>query len=413
MAEAPRVSWLGTLGWACYLACSWTWCIGMFLPVLLIRDYGVWGFVVFAVPNVVGAAAMGWVLQTPRSSVALVSRNRRMVRSFTLVTCVFHVVFVSWLLRHAGGAMLLSVAIVLGAFVAYEAWWVRGSTRRLLAGSAITWCVSAALIGALCMTSAPTTTVGSADGSAGLLFLAPVCVFGFALCPYLDGTFHRARISLGRASVAGFAAGFGILFLAMILGTVAYAPMFRADEDPMRLVAPDSIGAGLLMAHIALQSAFTIRVHGATLPPQFHTPSASARWGFAGGLMIAALHVLAGVTQSVEYHGLAISEVIYRIFMSFYGLVFPAYVWLCMIPTRDGHSGIEGPIGRRKLVVWAVAVVLAAPAYWMGFIERVEWWLTPGLAVVLAARLVLPGGAGFGRLQTETAGPRGSAATEA
>ena len=44
-------SWMNTLGWAAYLGMSWTWCIGMFLPVLLIRDYGIWGFVVFAVPT--------------------------------------------------------------------------------------------------------------------------------------------------------------------------------------------------------------------------------------------------------------------------------------------------------------------------------------------------------------------------
>src|SRR5690242_7362807 len=60
---AGRTSWLRVLGWGAYLACSWTWCISMFLPVLLVRDYGVWGFVVFAVPNVIGAGAMGWVLR--------------------------------------------------------------------------------------------------------------------------------------------------------------------------------------------------------------------------------------------------------------------------------------------------------------------------------------------------------------
>ncbi|HVU64170.1 MAG TPA: hypothetical protein VHC70_09350, partial [Phycisphaerales bacterium] len=84
-------------------------------------------------------------------------------------------------------------------------------------------------------------------------------------------------------------------------------------------------------------------------------------------------------------------EIIYRCFMSFYGLVFPAYVWLCMIPTRDGHSGIAGPRGRLKLAVLAGACLLAAPCYWMGFIERVEWWLAPGLGVVLLARLAVRG----------------------
>ena len=40
--------------WAFFLACSWTWCVGMFLPVLLVRNWGIWGWVVFAVPNVIG-----------------------------------------------------------------------------------------------------------------------------------------------------------------------------------------------------------------------------------------------------------------------------------------------------------------------------------------------------------------------
>ena len=44
----------GPIGWAAFLASSWTWCIGMFLPVLMIRDYGGWGWAVFALPNILG-----------------------------------------------------------------------------------------------------------------------------------------------------------------------------------------------------------------------------------------------------------------------------------------------------------------------------------------------------------------------
>jgi hypothetical protein len=83
---------------------------------------------------------------------------------------------------------------------------------------------------------------------------------------------------------------------------------------------------------------------------------------------------------------LTVGEIVYRCFMAFYGLVFPAYVWLCMIPTRDGHSGPS----RQKILVWAFAVGIAAPMFWMGFIERQTWWLAPGLAMVLVARLMLP-----------------------
>jgi hypothetical protein len=90
-------------------------------------------------------------------------------------------------------------------------------------------------------------------------------------------------------------------------------------------------------------------------------------------------------------------EVGYRVFMSFYGLLFPAYVWLCMIPSRAAgtgelHSGIDGPIGRRKLFVLLITVAIAAPMYWLGFIERQEVWLLPGLGVVLLSRAAVPGG---------------------
>ena len=34
------------LSWAVYLGVSWTWCIGMFLPVLIMRDYGIAGWLV-------------------------------------------------------------------------------------------------------------------------------------------------------------------------------------------------------------------------------------------------------------------------------------------------------------------------------------------------------------------------------
>ena len=39
------------LAWACFLGCSWTWVIGMFFPIMLLRDYGVAGWLVFLTPS--------------------------------------------------------------------------------------------------------------------------------------------------------------------------------------------------------------------------------------------------------------------------------------------------------------------------------------------------------------------------
>jgi len=82
---------------------------------------------------------------------------------------------------------------------------------------------------------------------------------------------------------------------------------------------------------------------------------------------------------------LAADEMVYRMFMGFYGLVFPAYVWLCMIPGR----GRVAPT-RRQLIVFTVAVLVALPMFWMGFIARQVVWLLPGVSVVLLARLFVP-----------------------
>jgi len=71
--------------------------------------------------------------------------------------------------------------------------------------------------------------------------------------------------------------------------------------------------------------------------------------------------------------------------MGFYGLVFPAYVWLCMIP---GRGRLEPT--RWQLLVFALAVLIALPMFWMGFIQRQLIWLLPGVAIVLLARVMIP-----------------------
>jgi hypothetical protein len=62
-------------------------------------------------------------------------------------------------------------------------------------------------------------------------------------------------------------------------------------------------------------------------------------------------------------------------------------MWLLAIPTADGHAGPGGLEGRRKLRVLVIAIALAAPCFWVGFIERETWWLAPGMMVLIVARL--------------------------
>ena len=219
----------------------------------------------------------------------------------------------------------------------------------------------------------------------GLLVLAPVCSFGFLLCPYLDTTFHRAVQEAPRPGSA-FLIGFGVLFLAMIVGTLVYAPW--SVNGP--LLSASTWWSAIVIGHLVPQPAFTMGVHQTEA-----SRGSGTRWWTGVSLPAAAVLLVfllrsadAGGSSwlnSIRASGLSIAEIVYRVFMSFYGLVFPAYVWLCMIPTPDGHHGPR----RDKLLVWAGAVGIAAPMFWMGFIERHTWWLGPGLLVVLLARLVV------------------------
>jgi predicted branched-subunit amino acid permease len=67
--------------------------------------------------------------------------------------------------------------------------------------------------------------------------------------------------------------------------------------------------------------------------------------------------------------------------MGFYGLVFPAYVWLCMMPAAGSRPT------RRMVGAFAVAVIAAVPFFFVGFVGDVPWALLPGLLIVLLMRL--------------------------
>lgn len=380
--EPPASPW-AIVGWALYLACSWTWCIGMFLPVLLIRDYGPWGFVAFAVPNVVGAAAMGWVLSGRHAPRRILERHGPAIRAFAIVTVAFQCFFLGLILNWSGFAQagtgvlaVLVLAALLTPAVARARWLALAIWLLSAACAALAW-----RSGAL---AAPPQSAPPID----LLWLSPVCVFGFALCPYLDPTFLHAAERLHDAGRrTAFALGFGVFFLAMILLTLAYG----GQADRLAQLAVQPVGPqGLIFLHIGAQLAFTILVHLRELR-RMRARRAMVIAGIAGAVVGLGAFALDWPRLTEYAPGPGSPELYYRCFMSFYGLVFPAYVWICMIPTPDGHAGLNGLRGRRKLLALCGAVGVAAPFYWMGFVMLQEFYLVPGLLVVLLARLAVRG----------------------
>ena len=340
-----------TVGWGLFCACSWTWCIGMFLPIILLREFGWPGFLVFAVPNVLGCAAFGYVLGNASRRADLLSRHQPATVLFSATVIGYHMFFAAFLAtmvaRGSSAPLAGALALPVGVYVVgyglsrlpARAWLPMAAV--LYAGSMVTF----ASVGA-----APLRAIqwsGSLTG-ADLACLAPVFVFGFLLSPYLDLTFHRAlRSSPSRHCFAVF----GIAFVPILLLTAAYRGGFT----------PAIIG------YIVAQSIFTVAAHFRELR--------AASWPHGRGPRWALLAIPAAAA------GLALlpgdGERTYLRLLGLYGLFFPAYVLAFMARRGSGAPRIRG------LLVYGGAMLAFAPALEAAFIHSITWPAVIPVAVMI------------------------------
>jgi len=358
-------------GWAVYLAMSWTWCIGMYLPVLIMRELGFGGVITFAVPNIVGAMAMGWALRDERQSRRIIGENRSAFIWYSLITIVFHAFFAAWIIRQIAGPQ--AGAALAGGFLLF--WiilhWRRGG--EFLAAS-LALVVSAGLMAwgfwrhELPYIAHPVQ--GASLSPINNLWLAPAWTLGFVCCPWLDLTFHTARRAMGRWEArAAFSAGFGIVFSAVLLLTVAYSGWLVVGFDRMRYPQLAIVLGGYLI----VQSCFTVALHAQQIARTREKTSMGRFLAFSALLVIA---VMLGMLSDARftYNGMPLGELIYRAFLGFYGLIFPAYVWMCMVRPRRSLASVVG------------VVLIAAPCYWLAFANEQMYFAVLGVAVVLSAK---------------------------
>jgi hypothetical protein len=270
-----------------------------------------------------------------------------------------------------------AVLITAGAAAVFYFYGRRGRRDLIAAGillviSLIAFVVAASRKGDFIVPPAP-------GGTLGLIYLAPVCIFGFLLCPYLDLTFLRARASTDAyTGIAAFTIGFGVLFLALIAFTFWYARLMtpgNVEHVPRAL-------AWIIGGHMMLQSAFTVALHTRALSEDRRAKNRELVISFFVALIIAFLIGAWGRQILPVYFGKG--ETVYRLFMAFYGLIFPAYVWLFVVPGRNTADISD----RHRWIVLAVAVFIASPMFWLGFIESRMGWLVPGIVVLLLSRVV-------------------------
>jgi hypothetical protein len=353
---------------------SWTWCIGMFLPVILLRSVGIGGLLAMAIPNILGAAAMGFVMRDPERSREWVKNHEPACINFSLVTIVFHIFFASFLIRRiAGPATGIGLGAALAGFWIMLQWNKGG--KFLAAGVAFLVTIAAMLWeihrGEIPYMAHPIPGAPTTLPPIGALWLFPALTFGFLLTPYLDLTFHDARQSTTAAEGrAAFAIGFCIFFALMLTITTAYSGWLTGRFD-RRLHSQLAI---LLSAHLIVHTALVITFHGEQLITRARRIRPQ-QYLFFGIAVITA--VLIGVPNPKNLNlGLSLGELIYLCFLGFYALIFPAYIY------------VRGKNPRGTAFPWIMTLLLSAPLYALAFFGQNLIWFLPGTAVALATKYI-------------------------
>ncbi len=361
----------------------------MVFPVLLLRDYGPWGWVVFAVPNVLGAAAMGTVLWKPGWSAYIVEKHLAMGLRFSEVTIAYHGFVLGWLMMRQWGFWMAGTAIGATLIIASRVRSDRsaGLVAVVVAGASALWLVYGYIIapedvwvGVFRETAAITPRLTTFD----LVMFAPAAVLGFMCCPYLDLTFHRARAATEPLTGAlAFGIGFGVVFFAMIVGTLMYAGLLlpALASQPFELPATWNT---VLAVHLTIQLAFTVAVHGQEIGQRGGRNSVPRLIVIAAAALCIGWFVRGGsVTTAPTTGAMTTGETIYRLFLLCYGLIFPAYVWLCMIPT------IRPTNPRTRWAIFVLGAVLCVPMGWQFFIVGKSAWIIAIIAVLISLRVIV------------------------
>jgi hypothetical protein len=166
-----------------------------------------------------------------------------------------------------------------------------------------------------------------------------------------------------------FVLGFCGFFVPMILFTREYSGYLVTYFD--RNLYPQL--ALILCAHMIVQSCFTLTAHIRQLGHRLRHITIGKFLLFAAAFVVSLfLGVLS--RRTYVYHGLEMGEIVYRCFLGFYALVFPAYVWLVVLSPR------------RSFRHFTIAVAIAAPLFWLAMIEQKMIFAVPGILAIIIAK---------------------------
>lgn len=344
----------------------------MYLPVIMINRFGWWGFIAFAVPNVLGCAAFGYIVKNRQRSEAMIAKNAAAMTWFSIITVAYHMFFLVWLFvelvpiadMHWAPPTIAAIVLAIGAVMSFL------PNRDWLWLSAAVYALSLSALWWIGLDSLSHISWSGEMPTSSLLWLTPTLFFGFLLCPYLDLTFHRAIQN--SPSPHAFAV-FGITFAIMLLLTCA-----------LWFNAPGQFAGGavatIALAHILAQSTFTVGAHLREIRLSRAIADRMIRWVamlaplFAAPLLYLARD-LAGASGELN-----VGENLYLRILVFYGLIFPAYVLIVVIAARRFNAPARA--------FYAAAVLACLPLYEFGFIGGRTWLLAPALGGLMVATLL-------------------------
>ncbi len=340
------MSKLSTLSWGLYLSSSWTWCIGMFLPVILLQRYGLAGYLVFAIPNVIGCTAFGYVMGNPERSRNFVARHTKLMMAFSLVTIIFHFYFLLMLLRIHDVGLAICLLLVLVTVVLLIAS-LRLSMRSFLCLALLSY--GASLVAGSSLFDTEFLVQGS-QAWYEAFYLLPLTGIGFLLCPYFDLTFHKA---LQCAPSKHSFAVFGVSFVPMILITVFY-------QDIVLEAMPI-----LLLLHLGGQALFSMGVHAKELSQQISVATRTKVLSVSCALLLMVGAVMLWPNQTTQFW---LDN--YLRFFVFYGVVFPALL-------------IATAIDKKHYPLLLMSVLIALPFLELGVIAQISYLAIVPAVIVL------------------------------
>ena len=176
--------------------------------------------------------------------------------------------------------------------------------------------------------------------------------------------------------------GFGVFFFSMIVLTFIYATKLLGD-----FTAISSWVVLYLIVHVVAQLVLTVLFHSDELERVKPSQKSAVRVSWFIAFAIAAALLGLSSNADFEFYGLfdlITGEFFYRLFLTFYALIFPAYVWLNIFDVRKRSLRKRTSQSMRVTVA---AIVLASPFFFMGFIMFQEIYILPGMAILLLAKL--------------------------